>query len=367
MVRRAVTLLDLFAGCGGMTRGFTDEGFRVKSAVEKDIYAAATYAANFGEVVTHCSDVESFVDVPKVDVVIGGPPCQGFSNLGSRDPTDERNRLWREFVRIVVAANCDIFVLENVERFSKSIEFTNLRLECAAKQELGDYTIQPFTLNAVDFGVPQRRIRSIIVGSRIGPIDLPDHTHARVATFTQNTWRTVRDAIFGLQLDELPTKLPERTRTFFDTEVPGEFKLDEIHMDRTYRPESKQRYALIPPGGSRFDLPEELMYDCWKTHTGGATDVLGRLEWDKPSVTIRTEFFKPEKGRYLHPEWSKKGPRVNRAITHAEAALLQGFDARHLWCGGKIEIARQIGNAVPPRLAVAIAKRVADRLHNPVG
>jgi DNA (cytosine-5)-methyltransferase 1 len=258
-----------------------------------------------------------------------------------------------------------MFVLENVEQFQKSVEFRQLQAETGPRRKLADYAIQPFTLNAADFGVAQKRKRSIIVGSRIGPIDPPAPTHARVATFTEGAWRTLRDAIFGLELEDLPTKLPDRTQFYFDTEVPGEFKLDEIHVDRTYRPESKERYALIPPGGSRFDLPEELLYDCWKRHTRGAMDVLGRLDWDKPSVTIRTEFFKPEKGRYLHPEWSSSGRKVNRALTHAEAALLQGFDSRHLWCGGKIDIARQIGNAVPPPLAVAIAKRVADRLRSP--
>ena len=89
---------------------------------------------------------------------------------------------------------------------------------------------------------------------------------------------------------------------------------------------------------------------CWREHSTGANDVLGRLEWHKPSVTIRTEFFKPEKGRYLHPS-------QDRALTHAEAAVIQGFDDRHLWCGSKLAIAKMIGNAVPPPLAEAIADK----------
>ena len=117
-----------------------------------------------------------------------------------------------------------------------------------------------------------------------------------------------------------------------------------------------KRYALIPPGGGRFDLAEkapELLPDCWKNKKTGTTDVMGRLRWEEAAVTIRTEFFKPEKGRYLHPE-------ADRPLTHLEASLLQSFPDSYLWCGTKLSIARQIGNAVPPALARAIAEQLGD-------
>ena len=98
-----------------------------------------------------------------------------------------------------------------------------------------------------------------------------------------------------------------------------------------------------------------LVPSCWRNKPTGTTDVFGRLWWDRPAFTIRTEFYKPEKGRYLHPE-------ENRPITHYEAALIQGFDDAFMWCGSKVSIARQIGNAVPPPLAGAIARHLADQL-----
>ena len=104
-----------------------------------------------------------------------------------------------------------------------------------------------------------------------------------------------------------------------------------------------------------MDLPLELLAPCWVNHTTGSGDVMGRLHWDRPSVTIRTEFFKPEKGRYLHPE-------ADRAITHLEAARLQGFSDEHLWVGSKTSIAKQIGNAVPKWLGEAIARSLLKNL-----
>lgn len=134
--------------------------------------------------------------------------------------------------------------------------------------------------------------------------------------------------------------------------MPGTFKLRDLHFTRAVSDVWRARYAAIPAGGSRFDLPPELQFPGWLKHTRGAGDVMGRLSWDKPSVTIRTEFFRPEKGRYLHP-------REDRAITHAEAALIQGFPESFVWCGTKAAIARQIGNAVPVPLAQSIAEHIA--------
>lgn len=357
------TLLDLFAGCGGMTRGFVDAGFDLVGAIEYDHAAASTYAANFGEDHVHCGDIAEFTNVPTARVVIGGPPCQGFSNLGKRDPADARNKLWRDFVRVVLSADCDVFVMENVDRFAKSFEFVMLKLETGDAGRLADYEVQTFTLNAADFGVAQRRIRTFVVGSRIGRVEAPDHTNFREPKKDQKRWRSLRQALKGFPEIANPTPdLPDSFTEYFGGEVPGEFKLRDINVGRTYQDKSIQRYDLIPPGGNRTALPEDLLYECWKGHRG-SHDVLGRLEWSKPALTIRTEFFKPEKGRYLHPQWDKGGRRrFNRALTHAEAALIQGFDDRHLWCGTKVQIARQIGNAVPPPLAHAVAKKIAQQL-----
>ena len=110
--------------------------------------------------------------------------------------------------------------------------------------------------------------------------------------------------------------------------------------------------------------PTSCCRDCWRNKLTGTTDVMGRMRWDAPSLTIRTEFFKPEKGQYLHPQWEPgdRNRRVNRVITHLEAALLQDFPETFAWCGSKIEIAKQIGNAVPVGLAFSLAGHLREYL-----
>lgn len=341
------SLVDLFSGCGGMTAGFTAAGFDPVLAVECDLPAAATYAANFGEDHVFRGDIAALPDeaIPEVDVVIGGPPCQGFSNLGTRDPDDPRNRLWREYVRVVQRARPAVFVIENVDRFHTSAEFALLRAE------LGDYEFADGVLNAADYGVPQRRHRTIVVGSRVGAPRLPEPMH-------HGNWVPVRAALGGLPRQPADVDLPGSTDVYFGTRVPGTFKSSEIHVGRRPAPISMERYRTIPLGGNRFDLAAarpDLLPPCWRKKAKGTTDVMGRLWWDQPSVTIRTEFYKPEKGRYLHPE-------EHRPITHLEAARLQTFPPDFLWCGSKVAIAKQIGNAVPTLLARHIAETVLDLL-----
>lgn len=361
------TVVDLFAGCGGLTSGFNANGFETALAVEWDLCAAATYAANFGEDHVRWYDIAEVrsSEVPSADVVIGGPPCQGFSNLGTKDPDDPRNKLWKEYVRIVLAANPQVFVLENVDRFSKSTEF-GLLMDALNGGRLRRWKHYDWNvLNAADYGVPQRRQRTILIASRVGPVSLPRATHAKEPIGHLLPWATVRNEIEGLPEKPATTDLPESTVTMFDGHsIPGIFKGEEIHICRRPKAMSLERYDCIPPGGGRFDLPDHLMPNCWANKPTGTTDVMGRMRWDAPSLTIRTEFFKPEKGQYLHPQWDPDKPRerVNRPITHYEASLLQTFDPEYLWCGTKIEIAKQIGNAVPPRLASAIAKSVKSRL-----
>ena len=175
---------------------------------------------------------------------------------------------------------------------------------------------------------------------------------------------TVRDRIAKLPERPSTTDLPDARTTFFGQPVPGQYKWLDLHFGRNPRERSLQRYDCIPPGGGRFDLPDELLSKCWRNKPSGTTDVMGRMRWDAPSLTIRTEFFKPEKGQYLHPQWERDEPgrRVNRVITHLEAAQLQDFPESYAWCGSKIEIAKQIGNAVPVGLASAVARQIRGAL-----
>ena len=151
--------------------------------------------------------------------------------------------------------------------------------------------------------------------------------------------------------------LPDRFTDFRGWRVPGPFAGPELHVTRSFTQLSLNRYRSIPPGGNRFDIPYHLLAPCWRTHRTGSADVMGRLPWDKPSVTIRTEFYKPEKGRYLHPT-------EDRPITHLEAARLQGFPDDYQWFGSKYSIARQIGNAVPLHLGEALGCHIISALSN---
>ncbi len=350
-----------------MTSGFRPEGFLPILAIEIDLHAAATYAANFGEDHTLCRDIADVRsrDIPKADLVIGGPPCQGFSNLGSKNVDDPRNSLWREYLRVVRKANPSVFVIENVDRFMRTSEFALLLAE-AANGSLKKYQLSYGVLNAADFGVAQRRKRTIVIGSRIGCIELPEPTHVRDIADSpeRKQWEGTRGRIGNLPEEPCSTALPSREVKVFGSVVPGCFKGLEIHLGRTPTPLSLERYDHIPPGGGRLDLPNHLLPRCWREKPSGTVDVMGRMRWSMPSHTIRTEFFKPEKGAYLHPQWEASGNhRVNRPITHLEAARLQDFPEDFFWCGTKISIARQIGNAVPGGLAQAIAAQVRHHMN----
>lgn len=351
--------IDLFAGCGGLTEGFLDAGYTPVFAVEWERHAAATYQVNFGGHVV-CDDISSVErdDVPVAEVVVGGPPCQGFSQLGTRNPDDPRNHLWKEYAKVVDWVRPAAFVLENVPQFLKSGQFELLQEWVSPGGLLDGYSIATGVLDASDFGVPQRRRRAIVIGVLDGPASLPKPTHGPDLLPPV----TVRDAI-GDIYDSYPipgpSELPDHE---FGRGIPGPFKARQIHLSRNPTDLSLRRYDHIPEGGNRFDLPRELLPDCWANKPTGTTDVMGRLWWNRPSVTIRTEFYKPEKGRYLHPQFDATDPhiRVNRPITHWEAARLQTFPDSFMWCGTKIEIARQIGNAVPPVLAGAIARHLRE-------
>ena len=346
-VRRVdLTVIDLFAGCGGLTAGFRAAGgFTTVAAVELDPEAAATYAQNFGDHV-HVGDIAAWSesDMPAADVVVGGPPCQGFSALGKQDPDDPRSALWHEYLRVLQRVDPDYFVLENVPQFLGSQQFSDLQAETSRRGRLHGWALEPHLLNAAQYGAAQARKRAVVIGRRAGTAELGLPTPVA-------GHETVRTVLAGVRRRVTETTLPASTIPFRGESVAGVFKMNDLHITRRPTVRSLERYAHIPLGGNRFNLPDELKTPGWRKHLTGSSDVMGRLHWDKPSVTIRTEFFKPEKGRYLHPV-------QDRAITHLEAALIQGFPEDFLWCGTKVSIARQIGNAVPIPLGRAIAQLI---------
>ncbi|TFD46643.1 DNA cytosine methyltransferase [Cryobacterium sp. TMT1-2-1] len=356
MSAREIRVLDLFAGAGGLTAGFhsASSRFTTVRAVEMDRAAAASYEATFGKGIVYPGSIQDWLaneTVPEVDVIIGGPPCQGFSTLGKQDVEDTRNSLWKQYAETIIRAKPKYFVVENVAAFRKSHQYQDFVDATEKGGLLENYTFEDDVLNAADFGAFQARKRAVLIGYRsdVEPSGLPRATHA-------GNHKTVREAFEGIALGAPAFDLPQSRKIRFDGETfNGAFIASELHFGRNYRQLSLDRFDAIPPGGNRFNLPEDLKSPCWKKHTTGSGDVMGRLHWDKPSVTIRTEFFKPEKGRYLHPT-------ARRAITHYEAAVLQGFPPDHRFVGSKIAIARQIGNAVPIPLGAAIARSLDARL-----
>lgn len=346
-----IQVVDLFAGCGGLTAGLHSVGiFDSVQAVELDSHAATTYALNFPRSNVFQGRIEDWVgtSVPKADVVVGGPPCQGFSALGKQDPSDPRNKLWRHYVEVLETVRPAFFLIENVPQFLKSLEFADLVSATRRGQVLESYELQSDVLVATDFGAAQKRRRAVVIGRRRG-------TRALDLGGQRREPRVLRDVIpqwMDAPIDQDHVTL---VSSIDGANSLGPFTLRDLHVTRNVSKVSGARYRAIPPGGNRMNLPPDLQAPCWKKHRSGAGDVMGRLSWHKPSVTIRTEFFKPEKGRYLHPE-------QHRPITHAEAAQIQGFPENFLWFGTKSSIARQIGNAVPIPLGAAIGRALADIL-----
>ncbi|SMP42405.1 DNA (cytosine-5)-methyltransferase 1 [Neorhodopirellula lusitana] len=332
--------IDLFSGAGGIAQGFAEAGLKPVLAVEREPDFAATYAENFGKHIL-TGDIRELISAGalecKADVVAGGPPCQGFSNLTGNKKCDPRRGMWSSFMDVVESSECKVFMLENVPNVLKSAEGEAI---LSRAEDLGFHVRESASiLLASDYGVPQNRRRTIIIGSRLGPVQLPSpHPHKK----------SVRDAFKGISGKPLHDALPNSPASGSD-----------LHIARNPTDLSKKRYRLIPKGGNRFDLQRKaphLTPACWIRKTSGGTDLFGRLEWDGPArCTIRTEFYKPEKGRYLHPE-------EHRPITHWEAARLQTFPDTFRWHGTKIRIAIQIGNAVPPQFAKVLGQTIIGHL-----
>jgi DNA (cytosine-5)-methyltransferase 1 len=338
-----LTFIDLFAGCGGLALGFVSEGFDPITAVEWDLKAAETYRLNIDDRI-QVEDIARVTDFPTTDVLVGGPPCQGFSQLGARDADDPRNRLWQEYVRVLVQSKAKVFVMENVPQLLRSIQF---ELFLAQVTNLG-FSVSSRVLCAADYGVPQMRRRAIVIGSKLGEPFFPEKTHGP-ESHAGVPYETLRRAFL-----ERPALAVEPDGANWHKARPN------------IRPTSVTRYRAVPGnGGDRFQMQAaldaahlgDLVPACWRRKRSGTTDVFGRLWWDRPAVTIRTEFFKPEKGRYLHPV-------ADRPITVREAARLQTFPDTFVFPEGQsmIDVAKQLGNAVPPKLAAAVARAIVDHI-----
>jgi DNA (cytosine-5)-methyltransferase 1 len=357
--RKKPRLIDLFSGAGGLTLGFTKRMLHCFIPVwANDInhYAVESYNRNFGP---HCveGDLIDLLNspntiIPEADVVIGGPPCQGFSLLNRNREADPRKQLWRPFLDVVKISGARIFVMENVPQLLSSHEFMLIE---KFSNEMG-FEIAAKVLCAADYGVPQRRFRAFIVGCNFTSPRMffpPRKTHYDPDNgYQPNIAREFSDYV------ESPCRWANVKDAIADLEPPIGSEIREepppynLHFGRNPTPKSLDRYRAIPEEGmNRFDLQKKaprITPACWIRKKTGGTDLFGRLWWKRQAFTIRTEFFKPEKGRYLHPE-------QHRPITHREAARFQSFPDDFAFSGTKVEIAKQIGNAVPPLLAARVA------------
>jgi len=326
VIKSAPTVVDLFSGAGLLSLAFRNVGFSIIKAIEKNPIAAKTYTQNLGNHV-QIDDVREIEPKGRCDVIIAGPPCQGFSTLGKKDKNDPRNLLSFEVYRWAKKLKPKVVVIENVAAFQKSWEWETL---CEYFLREG-YMVSAFTMNAHFFGVAQHRIRSFTI------IHCPQISIHSPTPPEFSCPLTVRNAWDGL------------------SEKPNE---KNLHISPTPSPLAESRMRVIPPGGDKRDVMKNaphLAPPSWWRIMGQATDVWGRLHWDKPSNTLRTALQNPSKGRYIHPE-------QNRVISLREAARLQSIPDDWIFCGTPTQIAQQIGNSVPPLLGKAVAQIVLESI-----
>ncbi len=342
-------VLDLFSGAGGFSFGLDAvKGIKTVLAVDNDKYATETFQKNFKNATVITGDLKDekikkevikIARKKKVNMVVGGPPCQGFSlkgkNLGK---DDSRNFLFLEYLAIVKELKPEVFVIENVKNILNSENGYFKQLIIDKFSDVG-YIINFGVLNAKDFGVPEHRERAIIIGSLTKSIELPKGNDKTV---------TVRDAISDLAYLNSGEGTFEANYLLEPlTDYQKKLRSDKLynHIATNHSKFALEKLAMIPPEKDKSYLPKEL-HGKQKFAT-----TWSRLQWDNISPTIDTRFDTPSNGRNSHPI-------LNRSITPREAARIQSFSDSFIFYGPKSAVCKQIGNAVPPLLAKAIGKAI---------
>lgn len=341
-------VIDFFCCGGGMSLGFASlhEFFRVLGGIDINSTSLKTYELNHGTPVLN-ADITTIspnsnvirqtfkLEKNRPLVVIGCAPCQGFSAHRKKDgdkPEDERNTLIGYFSDIAVNLNPDFVVMENVPEILTG-KYKNHYEEAKKVFTQNGYYVVQRVYNAAGFGVPQARNRAIIVASKYNDFVLPDEM------LTDEEYKTVRDAIADLPHVDARRQTP---------------MTDKYHRCSTHKQSTVDVIAQVPhDGGSR---PKGVGPKCLDK-VNGFSDVYGRLSWDKPAITITQYARNPASGRYSHPE-------QDRGLTIREAARLQSFPDGYLWNGSLGDSFKQIGEAVPPLLALAIATQIALTIKN---
>lgn len=333
------SVIDLFCGCGGMSLGFEKSGYNIKLAIDNWEDALTTYKYNHDNKIVLNADlnninpeqVEKDFGIGSIDVIIGGPPCQGFSIAGKRLVDDDRNKLYKSFVRFVEYFKPKAFVMENVPNILSIGDGAIKNAIIKDFEDLG-YTINVKVLLASDFGVPQNRRRAVFVGLLNGmEFVFPLPTVLQKVT----SWEALSD-LPEESLDAgaiYPCEPQSDFQTYARTNSNGVFNHDiTIHNERT-----KQIIAMVPDGGNYKDLPFNLQ------NTRKVNIAWTRLNSQKPGFTI-------DCGHNHHFHY-----KYNRVPTVRESARIQSFPDRFIFIGNKGSQLKQVGNAVPPLLAKAIA------------
>ena len=340
--RRWPTAIDLFCGCGGVTAGLKAARFRVIAAVDNDPIACRTYRANHPSVRLIERDItqidphrikKSLLSDDSLDLLVVCAPCQPFSNQQRATAEDDRTNLILQTIRFANALQPRLILLENVPGLAGP-RFKMVRDKLSEGLKAQGYQFgMTRRLDAADFGVPQRRVRCILLASK-------DHASPELPQrFVEAVQATVRTAIGDL-------------KTLNSGEADPD---DEMHFARDHRPIALERLKHIPKdGGSRDSLPYDLQLQCHKGHKGHP-DVYGRMNWDAVAPTLTTGCTDLTRGRFGHP-------RDDRAVTLREAARLQTFPDDYRFLGNSQEIATQIGNAVPVRLIQQLAPTLKSLL-----
>lgn len=331
--------IDLFCGCGGITQGLKDAGFNVLASIEFSPAPATVYRLNHPEVNLFQEDITK-LNIEEVrcacnnlhiHLLAGCPPCQGFSSIRRKNKReivpDPRNMLAQDYLRYVQAFMPDTILFENVPGIESYPAFIQVRESLSLMGYELDYRVVDFAR----YNVPQRRKRFVMIGSRIGKIQIQQGTDEIV---------TVRQTIGNLES-------PEQSNDYAHT----------VYAHNTPRIVDMIRH--VPhDGGSRADLPEKYILNCHKKEGIGFRDVYGRLKWESVSSTITGGCLNPSKGRFLHPE-------QDRALTVREAAMLQTFPRNYIFPKGinKTALGLMIGNAVPPRFAQVVGTIIFNAVH----
>ena len=344
-----VRVYDFFAGCGGASCGFQAAGMKISFALDHDADARASFRANFPGAHFEFADIRDVnveavqrrveAERPHAVLFSGCAPCQPFTKQNTERPRldeDERVPLLAHFARLVESCRPDLVFVENVPGLQKLGSDSQPFEEFLNRLEVADYQLDFRPIKLAKYGIPQSRRRLVLVASRHGSIRLPEETHGPGTP--NEKYDTVRDWISHLP----PIQAGEEH--------------DEIsnHRAANLSARNMERVKSTPEGGGHRDWPEELKLDCHKGFSG-YSDVYGRMSWDAPASGLTTRCISYSNGRFGHPE-------QDRAISVREAACLQTFPADFVFEGGMGSMARQIGNAVPVRLAELIGQTFIEHL-----